>query len=63
MGRIKTNVKWEIVWDYDFYDMWLVKPVGDNDFNSPRRFHFVFEKDALKFLELISKSHCAVPNK
>ena len=59
---MKSNVKWELFCDAAFYDMWAVRPKGDKDFNSPRVFHFVRKEDAEKFLELISKCHCAVKN-
>jgi len=50
------SVRWEIFSDPGYYDMWAVRPVGDNDFNSPRLFHFVREDDARKFLVLVEKS-------
>ena len=56
-----SNVEWVLVLDSSFYDMFCVHPKDDKDFNSPRRFHFVFKEDAEKFLELISNCHCAVP--
>lgn len=61
--NVKTNVKWILFEDDSFYDLYCVCPENDKDFNSPRRFHFVFYDDAVKFKELIEKSHCAVPNK
>ena len=64
MGKKKSisNVEWVLVLDSSFYDMFCVHPKYDKDFNSPRRFHFVFKDDAEKFKELIEKSHCAVPS-
>ena len=58
--KMISNVEWVLVLDSSFYDMFCVHPRGDRDFNSPRRFHFVFKDDAEKFKELIEKSHCSV---
>ena len=57
-----TNVEWVLFEDVSFYDMFCVCPKDDKDFNSPRRFHFIFKDDAEQFIELIRKSHCAIPN-
>ena len=54
--KIKKNlgnrIEWEVFADMSYYDMWAVRPVGDTDMNSPRLFHFVFEKDAREFAAL-----------
>jgi hypothetical protein len=60
--RIETNVEWEMFSDDDFFYMWVVKPVNDKDFNSPRLFHFDLKEDAEAFKTLIEKAHMAVPN-
>ena len=57
-----SNVEWVLFLDHSFYNMFCVHPKGDTDFNSPRRFHFVFKDDAERFKELIEKSHCAIPS-
>ena len=63
MGKKKniSNVEWKLILDSSFYDTFCVHPKNDNDYNSPRRFHFKLKEDAEKFLELISNCHCAVP--
>lgn len=58
----QSNVEWVLFDDTDFFNMFCVCPKDDKDFNSPRRFHFVFKEDAENFKLLIEKAHCAVPN-
>lgn len=62
MKKIKHNVAWTLFVDESFYNMYCVCPKGDKDFNSPRRFHFLFKDDAEEFKRLIEKSYCAVRN-
>jgi len=59
--RIFSNVEWVLVVDKTFYDTFCVHPKDDDDFDSPRRFYFVFRDDAERFKELVEKSNCAVP--
>jgi len=56
----QLRTKWVSFQDPSFYDMWVVRPVGDHDFNSPRLFHFIDKPDADVFLALINKSYHAV---
>lgn len=63
MSKNKYNVKWEVFMDFNFFEMWGVRPVGDKDYNSPRLFHFVFREDADALQVLLNKAHCAVPNR
>lgn len=49
-------MKYEIFEDFSYYNMWVVRPVGDRDFNSPRLFHFALKKDADKFKDLIEQA-------
>ena len=64
MSRKKkySNVEWILEVDESFYSMFCVHPKDDNDYNSPRRFHFIYKEDAEQFKELIEKSHCAIPS-
>jgi hypothetical protein len=57
-----ANVEWELFCDEVFFDMWAVRPKGDNALNSPRLFHFALEQDAISFKELIEKAHISIPN-
>lgn len=57
---MKTGVQWETYLDKSFFDMWVVRPVGDHDMDSPRLFHFDNESDAKALKALVEKSHHAV---
>lgn len=48
--------KYEIFDDRAYYDMWCVRDVSDKDFNSRASWHFVFEGDAKKLMELLNKA-------
>lgn len=48
--------RWELFFDTSFYHMWAVRPVGDENFDSPHLFHFAKKEDAEKFKELIETS-------
>ncbi len=58
-----SNVEWGLTVNEEFFGMYLVCPVDDKDFNSPRRFHFDSENDAKWFLALVRKAHIAIPVK
>lgn len=42
--------------DECYYGYYAVRPIGDNNFNSSRLFHFLEKQDAIKFKELIEKA-------
>lgn len=48
--------RYEVFMDVSYYGMWCVRPIGSQEFNSFRHFHFVLEDDARKFKELIEKA-------
>lgn len=58
--KTNTNVDWILFDDDSFFNMFCVCPKNDKNFNSPRRFHFIFKEDAEQFKLLIEKAHCAV---
>jgi hypothetical protein len=49
-------MKYEMFLDESYFHMWVVRPEGDKNFNSPRLFHFESQKDAEEFKELIEKA-------
>ena len=57
------NVQWELFSDECNYGLWVVKPVDDNDFNSPRSFGFMEKKDAEAFKVLVEKAYISIPEK
>lgn len=61
MSEAAPKVEWEIFNDPSYYDMVAVRPVGDNDFNSPRLFHFGSREDAETFKVFVEKAVIAVP--
>jgi len=52
---------WEVYLDHAFYDMWAVRPVGDDDYNSSRLFHLPTKEKAEQLQQLLTESNCAVP--
>jgi len=53
----KSNRKWESFIDHSYFDMICVRLISDRDFNSTTSFHFVDQKDAYAFVNLIKKSN------
>lgn len=51
------GIKYEIFLDSAYYDLWAVRPEGDNSFDSPRLFHFDKKEDAEKFKELAERAY------
>lgn len=49
--------KWEMFSDVSYYDMWCVRLVGDNNFNSTTSFHFMKYEDASTFFELLKVAY------
>lgn len=52
-------MKWEYYLDYGYYDMWAVRPEGDEDFNSPRLFHVNTMDEATRLVELLNNAKMA----
>ena len=55
-----NKISWEIYQYSSCFYMLAVRDSADTDFNSPRLFHFFTEEEAVKFKELVEKSHCAI---
>lgn len=50
---METKDSYELYCDSAYYDMWCVRNVNDNRFQSPTSFHFMKKTDAEEFKRLI----------
>jgi len=57
---MKNRVEWEMFCDESYFDLWVVRPVGDKSFLSQRLFHFDSKSSAEKFKELLEISYHSV---
>jgi hypothetical protein len=46
-------MKWEIFCDSSYYDMWAVRPVGDQSFTSQNLFHVTSKEEAERLKEVL----------
>jgi len=51
--------EWEIFHDESHFGLWAIRPVGDDDFNSPHLFHIDNYNEALALAILLDKTHRA----